>query len=61
MKDRTRILAFFGIVALFVIVAFKPLNQKKVIIIDAAHGGKDLGATIDGVQEKDIVEAIPKK
>jgi N-acetylmuramoyl-L-alanine amidase len=60
MKTKIKILAVLSI-ALFGLFAFKSIESKKIIVIDAAHGGKDLGASIGGVHEKDIVEAISKK
>ena len=60
MKTKIKILVVLSI-ALFGLFAFKAIESKKIIVIDAAHGGKDLGAKIGDVQEKDIVEAISKK
>lgn len=37
------------------------LKKKKTIIIDAGHGGTDLGATKDDLNEKDILSEITKK
>lgn len=61
MKTKTKILGVLAVLGLFVIFAFKPLNDKKVIVIDAGHGGHDSGAMIDGFEEKAIVEKIGKK
>ena len=36
------------------ILSFSPIN-KKIIVIDAGHGGNDIGATYKGVSEKEIV------
>ena len=37
-------------------------SQKKVIVIDPGHGGKDAGAIgINGIQEKDVVLSIAKE
>lgn len=36
-------------------------NSKKVIVIDVSHGGKDTGANVENVLEKDIVLEISKK
>lgn len=36
-------------------------KNKKIIVIDAGHGGKDTGAEIDGELESKIVESIAKK
>lgn len=38
-------------------LSFKSVD-KKIIIIDAGHGGNDMGATYDGVSEKQIVLAV---
>ncbi len=46
-------LAIVGVLLLF---AFKP--SKDIIVIDAGHGGKDLGGIIDSHVEKDIVREI---
>jgi N-acetylmuramoyl-L-alanine amidase len=59
MKTKIRISAVL-IAALFGLSAFKPLD-KKIIVIDAGHGGNDFGATLNGLQEKTIVETIAKK
>lgn len=61
MKNRIKLLSVLGIVSIFLLVAFKPLNEKKVIVIDAGHGGKDFGATAGEVMEKEIVEKIAYK
>lgn len=40
----------------------KPIiNTKKIIAIDAGHGGKDLGKKVNDVFESEIVETIAKK
>lgn len=46
---------------LFCLFAFKPIEEKKVIVIDAGHGGHDFGADVLGFQEKVISDAIAKK
>ncbi|WP_312323644.1 N-acetylmuramoyl-L-alanine amidase [Soonwooa sp.] len=46
--------------ALLIGLSFTGLN-KKIIIIDAGHGGTDNGATHNDLQEKDIVLNIAKK
>lgn len=60
MKTKIKILIVLSI-ALFGLFAFKSIESKKIIVIDAAHGGDDLGAVLEGVQEKIIVESIAKK
>lgn len=40
----------------------KPIiNTKKTVVIDAGHGGKDLGKKVNDVFESEIVEKIAKK
>lgn len=46
---------------LFAIFSFKPLTDKSIIVIDAAHGGKDMRATFEGVSEKEIVLNVASK
>ncbi|WP_346986409.1 N-acetylmuramoyl-L-alanine amidase [Chryseobacterium sp. POE27] len=41
-------------------LSFTPVN-KKLIIIDAGHGGNDMGANRNGIYEKDIVLNIGKE
>lgn len=60
MKTRIKILIVLS-TALFVCFAFRPLEEKKVIVIDAGHGGHDVGADINGFEEKTITETIAKK
>lgn len=36
-------------------------RQKKIIVIDAGHGGKDFGATKDDLSEKYLISQISKK
>ncbi|REG96470.1 N-acetylmuramoyl-L-alanine amidase [Flavobacterium aquicola] len=64
-KSRTasiKLLAVLGISAIFILVSFKPLPlDKKIIVIDAGHGGNDNGAQIGAEQEKKIVENIANK
>jgi N-acetylmuramoyl-L-alanine amidase len=59
MKTKIRI-SLVLITALFGLFAFKPLD-KKIIVIDAGHGGHDFGATLNGMQEKAIVQTIAEK
>ena len=56
-------LAVLGLLTIFLSFAFKPLplSNKKTIVIDAGHGGKDIGAQIGAEQEKKIVENIANK
>lgn len=61
MKTNIKISGILSAVVLFCLFAFKPLEEKRVIVIDAGHGGHDFGADIHGFQEKNISEAIAKK
>lgn len=44
-------------IATTAILSFSP-NSKKIIVIDAGHGGNDMGATRDGITEKEIVLGV---
>lgn len=50
------------IIPLFAVafLSFKPID-KKIIMIDAGHGGNDMGAIYDGISEKQIVLDIASK
>lgn len=61
MKNKIKFLSVLGILTIFLSFAFKPLNDKKTIVIDAGHGGKDFGVQIGGEVEKSIVESIANK
>lgn len=60
MKTKIKVLVFLSAVV-FGLFAFKSLETKKIIVIDAGHGGDDFGATLNGLQEKAIVSTIAKK
>lgn len=49
------------VVLVFLCFAFIPKNDKITVVIDAAHGGSDLGATMNGFSEKEIVSSIAQK
>ncbi|GAA3761824.1 N-acetylmuramoyl-L-alanine amidase [Flavobacterium ginsengiterrae] len=59
MKTKIKILAVLSI-AVLGFMAFKPLD-KKVVLIDAGHGGYDVGKDLYGFEEKAITEAIARK
>lgn len=62
MKKPTQFLAALAIAAGFAFTT--PQDSKPApitIVIDAAHGGKDHGATHDGFTEKEIVRSIAQK
>ena len=59
MKKRIKTLAVLGVL-LFGFLAFTSID-KKVIAIDAGHGGYDAGADILGIEEKTITEAVAQK
>jgi len=60
MKTKIKVLVILSAVV-FGLFAFKSLETKKIIVIDAGHGGHDFGAKLYDFQEKTIVEAISKK
>ena len=51
----------FGLVFLGILLSFTTFNNKKIIVIDAGHGGTDLGTNKNGISEKEIVLDIAKK
>ncbi|WJS95810.1 N-acetylmuramoyl-L-alanine amidase [Flavobacterium johnsoniae] len=59
MKTKIKFLVVLSLVV-FAFMAFKPVD-KKIVVIDAGHGGDDFGASLNGLQEKIIVETIAKK
>lgn len=58
MKNLLRIASVF---LLGILMAFSFPKEKKVVVIDAGHGGTDLGANRNGIYEKEIVLNIAKK
>lgn len=61
MKTKSTLISFLAILAIVISVAFTANNSKRIIVIDAAHGGKDLGATAGLITEKQLVESIASK
>ncbi len=56
-----KVVSLLSLCLVVVLVSFTSLNNKKLIVIDAGHGGHDHGATIDDVTEKEIVAKIAAK
>lgn len=50
-----------GVLAAFAFTAPNHEPRKIKIVLDAAHGGKDWGATYDNITEKEITEQIARK
>jgi len=62
MKTKIRILGLLSAAVLLVVCfAFRPIDEKKIIVIDAGHGGYDVGKDLYGFEEKTITEAVAKK
>lgn len=62
MKTKIRILGLLSAaVLLLVCFAFRPLEEKKIIVIDAGHGGYDVGKDVYGFEEKQITETVAKQ
>lgn len=62
MKTKIRILGLLSAaVLLLVCFAFRPLEEKKIIVIDAGHGGYDVGKDFYGFEEKQITETVAKR
>lgn len=56
-----KFLKLFSLVFLALLFSFTTSNNKKIIVIDAGHGGNDLGINKNGITEKDIVLDIAKR
>ncbi len=56
-----KIISVFSLIALFCLMAFTTFPTKKLIVIDAGHGGEDIGAKNGMLTEKAIVEKIAQK
>ncbi|TDX82797.1 N-acetylmuramoyl-L-alanine amidase family protein [Epilithonimonas xixisoli] len=55
------LLKIASVLSLGILLSFSFLKEKKVVVIDAGHGGTDLGANRHGIYEKEIVLNIAKK
>lgn len=56
-----KFLKLFSLLSLAFLFSFSTIKDKKVIVIDAGHGGNDVGISKNGISEKDIVLDIAKK
>lgn len=56
-----KLLKLTALMSLFIALSFVPTNNKTIIVLDAGHGGKDLGAQTDGFAEKDYTLSIAKQ
>ena len=56
-----KVFKLLGVLFLTVLFSFTTFKEKKIIIIDAGHGGQDLGVSKNGINEKDIVLDIAKR
>ena len=56
-----KVISLLSLCAVVLLVSFTTTNNKKLIVIDAGHGGHDHGASFNELYEKDIVEQIAKK
>lgn len=52
---------FLGLAVIALVMSFTTFHEKKIVVIDAGHGGKDHGATFEDHTEKTIADAISKK
>lgn len=60
MKSKISFLILGGAFIFMFAFVLKPDVNQRTIVIDAGHGGDDVGATFDGKHEKDITENIAK-
>lgn len=56
-----KVIALLSLCFVVVLVSFTSINNKKLIVIDAGHGGHDHGATFEDLKEKEIVAQIANK
>ena len=60
MKTKMKFFSIFAVVAIMLSFAFSTLDRK-IIVIDAGHGGIDFGASVENQTEKEIVAKIARK
>jgi len=58
MKNLSKLVGLFAVIIL--VMSFSSSN-KKTIVIDVGHGGKDAGALVNGIEEKDIILEIAQR
>lgn len=56
-----KLLKLTALMSLFIALSFVPTHNKTAVVLDAGHGGKDMGAQNDGFSEKDYTLAIAKQ
>ncbi|KFC18892.1 N-acetylmuramoyl-L-alanine amidase [Chryseobacterium sp. FH1] len=56
-----KLLRVTSVVALGFLLSFTFSKEKKVVVIDAGHGGADMGVNREGFIEKDVVLKVAKK
>ena len=56
-----KFLQLFSLISLGLLLSFTNFTDKTIIVIDAGHGGTDLGTSKNGIAEKDIVLDIAKR
>jgi len=61
MKGRITFLSLIGFLMLTFSFTSNSTHEKKIVVIDAGHGGKDSGVKIDEFAEKKITEEIAQK
>ena len=62
MKNTTKLFLLLTAIVSFAFVNPKLSEPKQInVVIDAAHGGYDFGATSNSTNEKQIVEQIANK
>lgn len=61
MKNKISAIILSTLIIGAISFSFKPHGEKRIVVIDAGHGGKDNGSAHENIYEKTIVESIAKK